>query len=389
MNNKKQEYRFPPKSILQHYSEPDSFGIDPSTDTRTDIMIKVFKQFGTEVWIEGIKQGPTFRKYRFGFKQGTFNSSILKHSSSFSYNILADDVRIIPPGPGNPSICVEVPNEKRFTVGFDCIVDALKVSTARIPMALGKDVSGESVVTDLAELQHVLLLGDEGSGKTICINSLINSILYSRTPAQVQLQIADCNYQGHSVYNGIPHLISPVMTDPQEVLKSMEGVCLEMERRMVLFKESGAIGIRAYNSFMEQKGEENSSLPYIVFIIDEFEPLMDGFKTEYEFWIKRITAVARFCGIHLILSTKHVNRNIVTDVIRLNIPSRLMFRVCDDHYEKKRLFDSDAPKLEPRGDFLIYAPGSRAANRIQGAFIDAEIEKIVGSITTWGKEKNT
>ena len=385
MSNDKQGYRFPPRSILHHYDEIDGFEINPSTDARTDILVKVFKQFGTEAWIERIFQGPTFRQYRFGFEQGTFNSSILKNACTFGLNILADDVRIIPPEPKSPFICIEVPNEKRSTVGFEKMISALEDSRASIPMVLGMDVEGNCLVADATSLQHVLILGDTGSGKTVFINSLVSSVLYSKTPAQVRLQIADCNYQGLSVYNGIPHFISPMMAEPQEVLDALKNLCLEMERRMVLFKNSSATSIRAYNNSMEQKGSSESILPYIVFIIDEFEPLMNGFRTEFEFWIKRITAVARFCGIHLVLSTRFVDQDIISTVVRRNIPSTLTFRIKDAARQGRGIVTEDASKLQGRGDFLYVDPFSQIVRRIQGALIEAEIDEIV----SFAREKSS
>ena len=377
MSNDKQGYRFPPKSILHHYGEIDSFKINPSTDVQADILVKVFKQFGTEAWLERIFQGPTFRQYRFGFEKGTFNSSILKDACTFSHNILADDVRIIPPGPNSPFICVEVPNEKRFTVGFDCMVNALEKSKAWVPMALGMDVKRVPLVADISKMNHLLLLGDEGSGKTVYIHSLVNSILYSRTPDQVQLYIADCNFQGHSVYNGISHLLAPIITEPQVVIDAMEKLCNEMERRMELFLESGESCIWAFNESMAKKGEPKYMLPYIVFIMDEIEPIVAKVGDKFEYWIKRITAVAKYCGIHFVLSTKHADRNTVSQVINLNIPSKLYFRVHNAEMNYECIADPESARLEPRGDFIYPDANTGDIKRIQGAYIDSEISDIV------------
>ena len=369
--------RFPPKTVLRHYGTIDCHDINPQSDSQVGILEKSFKKYGIDVWIEEIKQGPTFRQYRFRFDQGSFNSRILRNTREIAQNLLVFDVRIVPPDPGNPFILVEVPNKMRFTVGFDSMVGALEVSKVRIPMALGMNVDGVPVVADASKMEHLLILGDEGSGKTVCIHSLINSILYSRTPDQVQLYVADCYFQGYSVYNGIPHLLAPVITEPQVVLDTMEKICNEMERRMTLFKESGKSCIYSFNEFLEHKGETKSMLPYIVFVIDEYEPLITGFRSKFEYWIKRITTVARFCGIHFVLSTKHVNRDTVSQIINLNIPSRLYFRVQNAGAEKRCIVDPDASRLELRGDFIYPGAPTNGSKRIQGAYINSEISSIV------------
>lgn len=375
---------FPPKSVLRHYGSIDCHDVNPRSDSQVGILEKCFKKYGIDVWIEEIKQGPTFRQYRFGFDQGSFNSRILKKNREIAQNLLVSDVRIVPPGSGNTLILVEVSIKKRSTVGFDSMVGTLETSIARIPMALGIDVDGVPVVIDVSKMHHLLILGDEGSGKTMCIHSLINSILYSRTPDKVQFYMADCNFQGHSVYNGIPHLLAQVITEPQAVLDKMEELCNEMERRMTLFKESGKSCISSFNEFMEHKGETKSMLSYIVFIMDEYEPIITGFRSRFEYWIKRITTVARFCGIHFVLSTKYVNRDTVSQVINLNIPSRLYSRIQNVGTGKSRIVDPDASKLELRGDFIYPGTPTSGGSRIQGTYINSEISSIV----EWVRNKN-
>ena len=359
-------YIFPLKSNLAHYPF-NCCKIEPINDPNVKTIAEAFNQFKTDIWVKDIIQGPTFTQYRFDFKHGTLKSQLLKQPEYFAQNLCVSSVRIVPPSSENPYIIIEVPNANRFTVGFDSMVDSVQASKANIPMGLGVDINGTPNVVDLTQMQHLLLLGDSGSGKTIFIHSLINSVLFSRTPHQVKLLMADLNGFELPTYNGIPHLLSPVMSNQEDVLKALEDLCAEMERRMGLFYESRTKSIVAYNEYAEKNNKER--LPYIAFIIDEFEPLMVKFREQFEHWIKRITAVARFCGIHLILATKHIDKEVITRVIRFNIPSVITFKVKDTSDVKAGIIDKDAASLLGRGDLLFTEPGSDTGRRLQGAFI--------------------
>lgn len=372
------DYEFPSKSLLRQYGSFEASSIFPKDESNAEIIIEVLKNSRTSAWIEEIKQGPTFKQYRFGFKRGTLRSSVLKQNDDFAQNLCVSSVRIIPPGQDNPFITIEVPNIKRFTVGFDKMVDSLKASKANIPMALGMDVNGELSVIDVAQMHHVLILGDTGSGKTVFINSFLNSILFSRTPDQVRILLADLGDYGLSVYNGIPHLISSVMTKSEDVLKAVEDLCSEMERRMVLFRDSRMKSIKAYNEWAEKNNE--AKLPYIVFLIDEYAPLMVGFREQFEHWIKRITAVARFCGIHFVLATRSVCKDVVSSVISGNIPTVINFRTKDASELTTSVIRKDSANLLGRGDFILSRPHAETAQRFQGAFIDLEVSEIVSSL---------
>lgn len=249
-------------------------------------------------------------------------------------------------------------------------------SAASVGLAnAGPYISGDSIVIDVTHMHHMLILGDSGSGKTVSIHSLVNSILYSRTPDQVRILMADLGDCELQVYNGIPHLVSPVMTKPEVVLKAMEELCCEMERRMILFRDSGTKSILAYNEEAEKTDVEK--LPYIVFIIDEFAPLMLGFRSQFEHWIKRITAVARFCGIHFVLATKNTDKNVITGVIIGNMPSIINLRIKSESGLAEDIVDMDAANLLGRGDLLFSRPYSGMVQRIQGSFIDPEVSEIV------------
>lgn len=374
LNGRGKVYGFPPKNILHHYNEPGFCPIDPLADSTAIILLKILKQNGINAWVEEIKQGPTFRQYKLGFERGTLKSAVLKHNNDFAQNLCVASVRIIPPKPENPFIIIEVPNETRFTVGFDKMIDKLEASEARIPMALGMDVDRDPLVIDVALLRHMLLLGDTGSGKTICIHSLVSSILYSRAPSQVRFLIADLNDYELPVYNGIPHLLSPVITEPEKALNAMGNLCSEMERRMILFRDNNMKSIGNYNEYA--KDIQKPELPYIVFIIDEYEQLMISYRKQFEYWIKRITTVAYFCGIHLIFSTKSLSKDIVSGVLSSNIPTVINFKIKDSD-SALTMIPKDASNLLGRGDLLFSRPYTGETQRIQGSFIDPEISEIV------------
>ena len=367
-------YEFPSKNLLKKYGSFEAGSVSPESDSDAEIIIEVLKNNGTSAWIEEIKQGPTFRQYKIGFKHRMLRSSVFKQNEDFAQNLCVSSVRIIPPGQDNSFIKIEVPNRKRFTIGFDRMVDSVLASRANIPMALGMDVSGDSIVIDVTQMHDMLLLGDSGSGKTISIHSLLNSILYSRTPNQVRILMADLGDRELQVYNGILHLISTVMTKPEVVLKAMEELCCEMERRMILFRDSGTKSILTYNEEAEKTNV--AKLPYLLFIIDEFAPLMIEFGKQFEYWIKRISAVARFCGIHLVLATKHINKDVVTSVISSNISTVIAFRIKDD-IGLSALKYLDVANLLGRGDLLFSGLYSSTVTRIQGPFIEPEVNEIV------------
>lgn len=371
-------YEIPSKNLLRQYGSFEASSLFQRDDPDAEIIIEVLKNRGTSAWVEEIKHGPTFKQYRMGFKRGTLRSSVLKQNDDFAQNLCVSSVRIISPGQNNPFITIEVPKRKRFTVGFDKVANLLKNSNANIPMVLGMDVSGDFYVIDVAQMHHMLLLGDSGSGKTICVHGLVNSILYSRTPEQVMLLMADLGDYGLPVYNGIPQLLSPVMTNPEEVLKAVEDLCSEMKRRMVLFRDSRMKSIKAYNEWAEKNNK--AKLPYIVFIIDEYAPLMVGFREQFEHWIKRITAVARFCGIHFALTTKNLSKDVVSSVISYNSPTVICFRIKDASGLATSIIDKDAANLLGRGDLLFSKPYSGTVQRFQGPFIDLEIREIVESM---------
>ena len=385
LDKKKFDYKFPSESILKHYPISAKIYEDPENDPDGQIIVETFRQFRIETSLIGVQHGPTFTLYELNLAKGIKVTSVLSLSENIAMELSVEDVRILAPIPGKPAIGVEVPNKKRDTIGFDVMMPALKAKFYKIPMVLGKTITGESVVIDVAKTPHLLVAGTTGSGKSVCINGLICSVLFTKTPRDVRMILVDPKMVELSLYNGIPHLLTPVITDAKKALKAMNFVVEEMERRMAMFSSIGAKKIEEYNEKIVEKKLAREKLPYIMVIIDEFADLMLAVGKELETSIKRITAVARFCGIHLILATQRPSADVITGVIKSNIPTQIAFAVSNSMNSRIIIDQVGAEKLLGRGDMLYNNPESRQPSRIQGAFIDSEIEEIVSFVKTQGE----
>ena len=385
IDKQKFDYKFPPETLLKHYQVSAKIYEDPENDPDGQIIVETFRQFRIETSLLGVQHGPTFTLYELNLAKGIKVTSVLSLSENIAMELSVEDVRILAPIPGKPAIGVEVPNKKRDTIGFDVMMPALKAKYYKIPMVLGKTITGESIVIDVAKTPHLLVAGTTGSGKSVCINGLICSVLFTKTPKEVRMILVDPKMVELSLYNGIPHLLTPVITDAKKALKAMNFVVEEMERRMALFSSIGAKKIEEYNDKIVEKKLARVKLPYIMVIIDEFADLMLAVGKELETSIKRITAVARFCGIHLILATQRPSADVITGVIKSNIPTQIAFAVSNSMNSRIIIDQVGAEKLLGRGDMLYNNPESRQPTRIQGAFIDPEIEEIVSFVKTQGE----
>ena len=385
LDKKKVDYKFPSESILKHYPISAKIYEDPENDPDGQIIVETFRQFRIETSLIGVQHGPTFTLYELNLAKGIKVTSVLSLSENIAMELSVEDVRILAPIPGKPAIGVEVPNKKRDTIGFDVMMPALKAKFYKIPMVLGKTITGESVVIDVAKTPHLLVAGTTGSGKSVCINGLICSVLFTKTPRDVRMILVDPKMVELSLYNGIPHLLTPVITDAKKALKAMNFVVEEMERRMAMFSSIGAKKSEEYNEKIVEKKLAREKLPYIMVIIDEFADLMLAVGKELETSIKRITAVARFCGIHLILATQRPSADVITGVIKSNTPTQIAFAVSNSMNSRIIIDQVGAEKLLGRGDMLYNNPESRQPSRIQGAFIDSEIEEIVSFVKTQGE----
>ena len=385
LDKQKFDYKFPPESLLKHYPISAKIYEDPENDPDGRTIVETFRQFRIETNLVGVQHGPTFTLYELTLAKGIKVSSVTSYSENIAMELSVEDVRILAPIPGKPAIGVEVPNKKRDTIGFDVMMPALKAKYFKIPMVLGKTITGDSIVIDVAKTPHLLVAGTTGSGKSVCINGLICSVLYTKTPKDVRMILVDPKMVELSLYNGIPHLLTPVITDAKKALKAMNFVVEEMERRMALFSSIGAKKIEEYNEKIVEKKMAKVKLPYIMVIIDEFADLMLAVGKELETSIKRITAVARFCGIHLILATQRPSSDVITGIIKSNIPTQIAFAVSNSTNSRIIIDQVGAEKLLGRGDMLYNNPESRQPVRIQGAFIDSEIEEIVAFVKTQGE----
>ena len=385
LDKQKYKYEFPPENILKHYEISAKVYEDPENDPDGQTIVETFRQFRIETSLVHIQHGPTFTLYELTLAKGIKVTSVLAYSENIAMELSVEDVRILAPIPGKALIGVEVPNKKRDTIGFDVMMPALKAKYYKIPMVLGKNITGDSIVIDVAKTPHLLVAGTTGSGKSVCINGLICSVLYTKTPKEVRMILVDPKMVELSLYNGIPHLLTPVIIDAKKALKAMNFVVEEMERRMTLFSSIGAKKIEEYNQKIDEKKLARVKLPYIMVIIDEFADLMLAVGKELETSIKRITAVARFCGIHLILATQRPSADVITGVIKSNIPTQIAFAVSNSTNSRIIIDQVGAEKLLGRGDMLYNNPESRQPSRIQGAFIDSEIEEIVSFVKTQGE----
>jgi signal transduction histidine kinase len=378
-------YQFPPESFLQHYPVSAKIYEDIENDPTGMAIVNTFKDFNIETTLLHIQHGPTFTLYELSLQRGVRVSKVVNLAEDVAMNLAVANVRILAPIPGKNAIGIEVPNKKRDTIGFDVMMEALKAKPYKIPMVLGKNITGDSIVIDLTKTPHLLVAGTTGSGKSVCINGLICSVLYTKTPKEVRMLLVDPKMVELSVYNGIPHLLTPVITDPKKALKAMNFIVEEMERRMALFASVGARKIEDYNEKIVEKGLLRVKLPYIMVIIDEFADLMLAVGKELEASIKRITAVARFCGIHLVLATQRPSADVITGIIKSNIPTQIAFAVANGTNSRIIIDSNGAENLLGRGDMLYNSPEFRTPTRIQGAYIDSEIEQIVNFVKTQGQ----
>lgn len=378
-------YEFPPQSLLRHYPISSRVYEDIDNDPDGITIVETLKQFRIDTKVIGIQHGPTFTLYELSLQKGIKVTSVLGLAENLAMELSVEAVRILAPIPGKPAIGIEVPNKTRDTIGFDVMMAELTSKNRKIPMVLGKTITGDSIVIDVAKTPHLLVAGTTGSGKSVCINGLICSVLFTKTPKDVRMILVDPKRVELSLYNGIPHLLTPVIVEPKKALKAMQFVVEEMERRMALFTDVGAKKIEDYNEKIEEQKLCRVKLPYIMVIIDEFADLMLAVGKELEGCIKRISAVARFCGIHLVLATQRPSSDVITGVIKSNIPTQIAFAVSNALNSRIIIDSSGAEMLLGRGDMLFNNPESRTPTRIQGAYIDSEIEEIVRFVKKQGE----
>lgn len=338
--------------------------------------------FGVEARVIHVSKGPSVTRYELQPKAGVKVSRIVNLADDIALALAARGVRIEAPIPGKAAVGIEIPNKETTAVYLREVIEDPKFqrSTSKISVALGKDISGEAIIGDLSKMPHVLIAGATGSGKSVCINSLIISILYKYDPEHVRLLMVDPKVVELNVYNGIPHLLIPVVTDPKKAAGALNWAVNEMTRRYQSFAEYGVRNIEGFNE-LAKKNKELESLPYIVVIVDELADLMMVSANEVEDYIARLAQMARAAGMHLVIATQRPSVDVITGVIKANIPSRISFAVSSAIDSRTILDSGGAEKLLGKGDMLYYPVGEQKPKRIQGAFIsEEEVEAIVSRI---------
>lgn len=380
----KKEYQFPPLSLLK---KGGKVGGDTDLHLReTAIKLQdTLHNFGVNVTVTHISCGPTVTRYELQPEQGVKVSKIVGLTDDIKLNLAATDIRIEAPIPGKAAVGIEVPNSSNSTVMLRDLLqsDAFQSSKSKLAFAAGKDIAGKPVITDIAKMPHLLIAGATGSGKSVCINTLIMSVLYKANPDEVKLIMIDPKVVELSVYNGIPHLFIPVVTDPKKAAGALNWAVAEMTERYNKFAEYNVRDLKGYNKKVESvsslEGEDKpEKMPQIIIIVDELADLMMVAPGEVEDAICRLAQLARAAGIHLIIATQRPSVNVITGLIKANMPSRIAFSVSSGVDSRTILDMHGAEKLLGKGDMLFYPQGYQKPARVQGAFVsDQEVGEVV------------
>ena len=375
-------YHYPPVTLLNKVATQQDKEASKKSLTNARKLEETLASFGVEAKVTQIHRGPSVTRYELQPKQGVKVSKIVNLSDDIALNLAAPSIRIEAPIPGKAAVGIEVANEHSEMVYLRDVIDTDRFLAfpSKLAFALGKDIAGKPIIADIGKMPHILIAGATGSGKSVCINTLITSIIYKATPQEVRLIMIDPKVVELSVYNGIPHLLIPVVTDPKKAAGALFWAVNEMTRRYNLFAENNVRDMKGYN---EKQVDEHLKLPQIVIIIDELADLMMTGAKEVEDAICRLAQMARAAGIHLVIATQRPSVDVITGVIKANIPSRLAFAVSSGTDSRTILDMVGAEKLLGKGDMLFYPVGESKPIRIQGAFIsDHEVESIVNTIKT-------
>ncbi|WP_113674826.1 FtsK/SpoIIIE family DNA translocase [Vallitalea guaymasensis] len=373
------EYKFPSIDLLKKNPLGGNKGSKSAILKNADKLEKTLESFGVRAKVLNVSCGPTVTRYELQPEQGVKVSKIVSLADDIALNLAASGIRIEAPIPGKSAVGIEVPNKEVSSVYLREVIDTedFKQFPSNVAFALGKDIAGKVIVADIGRMPHMLIAGATGSGKSVCINTLITSIIYKSTPEQVKLVMIDPKVVELSVYNGIPHLLIPVVTDPKKAAGALNWAVSEMSDRYKLFAASNVRDVKGYNKLVAKTGE-GSSLPHIIIIVDELADLMMVAPNDVEDAICRLAQMARAAGIHLIIATQRPSVDVITGLIKANIPSRIAFSVSSGTDSRTIIDMNGAEKLLGKGDMLFYPVGVQKPLRVQGAFIsDKEVEHIV------------
>ena len=382
-NNFEGEFVLPPINILNRVKRNKNTLTQRDINDNIYLLQNTLESFGVSAKVVQVSCGPSITRYELQPAPGVKVSRIVNLADDIALSLASADVRIEAPIPGKAAIGIEVPNSEIATVSLREVLESkeFQESKSNLSVVLGKDIAGKSVVTDLAQMPHLLIAGATGSGKSVCMNTLITSILFKSKPTEVKFLMIDPKMVELSTFNGIPHLISPVITDAKKAASALRWAVHEMENRYELFAASGVKDINRYNQGPNQ-------LPYIVVLIDELADLMMVAPADVEDAICRLAQMARACGIHLVVATQRPSVDVITGIIKANIPSRIAFAVSSQTDSRTILDMNGAEKLLGKGDMLFYPTGFPKPVRLQGAFVsDKEVEEVVEFLKAQAKPK--
>lgn len=378
-NKEEYTYTYPDTALLDRLKSKGGFSKDEVIE-KGRIIENTMRNFGIESKVVAINRGPVITSYELKPAPGIKLSRIVGLSDNIAMALASSDLRIEAPIPGKTVVGIEVPNNEKDAVGLKELIDSNEFKTIKsdLPLALGKDVEGNILVSGMEDMPHLLIAGATGSGKSVCINSIITSVIYKSSPKDVKLMLIDPKVVELSVYNGIPHLLIDVVTNPKKAAFALNWAVDEMEKRYLAFAENHVRDLKGYNKKMVEEGREDEKLPKILIIVDELADLMMVASKEIEEYIARLAQKARAAGMHLILATQRPSVDVITGTIKANIPSRIAFAVASSVDSRTILDMGGAEKLLGKGDMLFYPSKYPKPKRIQGALIsDSEVERVV------------
>ena len=381
-------YTVPAAELLQAYPGDEYWVIDDETLAAAGDLKDTLSEFKIEAEVTGIRKGPVITMFEILPAPGVKLSKIVALQDNIALRLAASSVRIVAPIPGKHAVGIEVPNKERAIVSFKELIDTDNPAFRKqaVPVVLGKDITGEAQVIDLAKTPHLLIAGSTGSGKSVCVNSLILSILFKRSPQEVRMILIDPKIVELKLYNDIPHLLTPVITEPKKAFQALQYCLCEMERRYALLDGMGVREITSYNKRIVERNIATEKLPYIVVIIDEFADLMATTGKELESTVARLAAMSRAVGIHLVLATQRPSIDVITGLIKANIPSRIAFMVASKMDSRIIIDQVGAEKLLGKGDMLYASATDPFPVRIQGTFVsDNEVENVVEFVKQYGE----
>ena len=381
-------YRVPSEGLLTSYPDGEYWIIDSDTQKAAVLLKETLSEFKIEAEVTGIRKGPVITMFEILPAPGVKLSKIVALQDNIALRLAASSIRIVAPIPGKSAVGIEVPNKERAIVSFKELIETETAAYKKmaIPVVLGKDITGEAQLLDLARTPHLLIAGSTGSGKSVCVNSMILSILYKRSPNDVKLILIDPKVVELKLYNDIPHLLTPVITEPKKAFQALQYCLCEMERRYSLLDGLGVRDITSYNHRIVERNILAEKLPYIVVVIDEFADLMATTGKELESVVARLAAMSRAVGIHLVLATQRPSIDVITGLIKANIPTRIAFMVASKMDSRIIIDQVGAEKLLGRGDMLYASATDPFPVRIQGTYVsDNEVENVVDYVKQYGE----